>query len=184
VIDFSDLLLLTHQLFKDKPSITNHERNIFNHLLCDKAQDTNKSTFEIIKAFCGDDYENMFIVADEDQLIYEWNDAKFEYLLEFMKIYKARTIQMFENYRCPESILNMANQLIKLNVNRLNNKKDLRANKNNSDNNVSLIQYDTPEIESELITSEIIKTNDFNNTCVIARNRFVLELIEEELNNK
>src|SRR5690625_2221746 len=184
VIDFSDLLLLTYQLFKDKPFIAKQYRKTFKHLLIDEAQDTNKAQFEIIKALCGDNYENIFIVADEDQLIYEWNDARFEYLLEFMKIYKARTVQMFENYRCPESILNMANQLIKLNVNRLNNKKDLRANKNNSDNNVSLTQYDTPEMESESITNEILKVNDFNNTCVIARNRFVLELIEEDLKNK
>ncbi|NLJ19449.1 ATP-dependent helicase [Globicatella sulfidifaciens] len=184
VIDFSDLLLLTYQLFKDKPFIAKQYRKTFKHLLIDEAQDTNKAQFEIIKALCGDNYENIFIVADEDQLIYEWNDARFEYLLEFMKIYKARTVQMFENYRCPESILNMANQLIKLNVNRLNNKKDLRANKNNSDNNVSLTQYDTPEMESESITNEILKVNDFNNTCVIARNRFILELIEEDLKNK
>lgn len=184
VIDFSDLLLLTYQLFKDKPFIAKQYRRTFKHLLIDEAQDTNKAQFEIIKAFCGDDYENIFIVADEDQLIYEWNDARFEYLLEFMKIYEARTIQMFENYRCPKSILQMANQLIKLNVNRLNNKKDLQANKKGNRDNISLQLFDTPEIESEAIIEEIIRINEFQNTCVIARNRFVLELIEEELKKR
>lgn len=183
IIDFPDLLLLAYKLFTEKPFIANQYRKSFKHLLIDEAQDTNKAQFEIIKAFCGKDYENIFIVADEDQLIYEWNDARFEYLLEFMKIYEARTIQMFENYRCPKTILNMANQLIKLNVNRLSDKKDLRANKNNNDDSVSLNRFATPEKESEAIIGEINKIKDFNNTCVIARNRFILELIEEELNN-
>src|SRR5699024_458591 len=130
-IDYGDLLFLTYQLFTEKPFIAKQYRRVFKHLLIDEAQDTNKAQFELIKAFCGKDYANIFIVADEDQLIYEWNDAKFEYLLEFVKLYDARTIQMFENYRCPESVLKMANQLIKLNVNRLTSKKDLQANKNN-----------------------------------------------------
>src|SRR5699024_9112312 len=84
VIDFSDLLLLTHQLFKDKPFIAKQYRKTFKHLLIDEAQDTNKAQFEIIKAFCGDDYENMCIVANEDQLIYEWNNAKCAYWCDIM----------------------------------------------------------------------------------------------------
>lgn len=181
VIDFADLLLLTHRLFTEKSFIAKQYRRVFRHLLIDEAQDTNKAQFELIKAFCGEDYENIFIVADEDQLIYEWNDARFEYLLEFVKLYDARTIQMFENYRCPESVLRMANRLIKLNVNRLTSKKDLQANKKNDEDNIILNQYEYPEEESKAITQDIYNINNFNNTCIIARNRFVLQNIENNL---
>lgn len=180
-IDYSDLLLLTYRLFTEKPFIAKQYRRVYKHLLIDEAQDTNKAQFELIKAFCGKDYSNIFIVADEDQLIYEWNDARFEYLLEFIELYNAKTIQLFENYRCPDSVLKMANQLIKLNVNRLTSKKDLRANKFGEEENVILNKYDYPEQESDAITQEIDKIKEFNNTCIIARNRFVLKRIESNL---
>lgn len=182
-IDYGDLFLLTYRLFSEKPFIAKQYRRVFKHLLIDEAQDTNKAQFELIKAFCGDDYPNIFIVADEDQLIYEWNDARFEYLLEFVKMYDAKTIQLFENYRCPESVLAMANQLIKLNVNRLNSKSDLKANKYSKEEDITLYKFKYPEEESAEITKRIYQINEFNSTCIIARNRFVLNRIESELIN-
>ena len=44
--------------------------------MLDEGQDTTKNQFELLKLLTSDDYKNIFIVADEDQLIYEWNDAK------------------------------------------------------------------------------------------------------------
>ncbi|UFU00843.1 ATP-dependent helicase [Radiobacillus kanasensis] len=183
-IDYGDLLYLTYRLFKEKPFISKQYRRIFKHLLIDEAQDTNKAQFELVRSFCGSDYRNIFIVADEDQLIYEWNDAKFEYLLEFVKIYEAKTIQMFENYRCPEPVLNMANRLIKLNVNRLAIKRDLKANKSTSESVVELNEYKFPEDESEDVTVKIKQLNEYNNTCIIARNRFVLKQMEMDMKEK
>ncbi|MEH7223722.1 ATP-dependent helicase [Bacillus sp. JJ1566] len=182
-IDYGDLLLLTYRLFTEKPFVAKQYRRVFKHLLIDEAQDTNKAQFELVKSFCGDDYKNLFIVADEDQLIYEWNDARFEYLLEFVKIYSAKTIQMFENYRCPESVLAMANQLIKLNMNRLDSKKDLRANKYGERESIVLNKYRYPEEESKDITKKIREINEYNSTCIIARNRFALKRIENDLKN-
>ncbi len=181
VIDYGDLLFLTYRLFKEKPFIAKQYRRVFKHLLIDEAQDTNRAQLEVIKAFCGDSYENIFIVADEDQLIYEWNDAKFEYLLEFIQTYNTRIIQMFENYRCPQSVLKMANELIKLNVNRLDSKKDLIANKPANEDEIFLNGYETVEDESIGVMKEIIEINDFNNTCVIARNRSILKIVEKHL---
>src|SRR5699024_9834076 len=183
-IDYGDLLFLTYQLFKKKPFIAKQYRRVYKHLLIDEAQDTNKAQFEIVKLFCGDKYENLFIVADEDQLIYEWNDAKFEYLLEYANIYNSKIIQMFENYRCPQPVLNMANQLIRLNVNRLDTKQDLKANKNGKEEAVFLNKYSYPEIESSKVSNQIFEIDDFDNTCIIARNRFVLSQVEKSLKEK
>ncbi|MYL29881.1 AAA family ATPase [Halobacillus halophilus] len=180
-IDYGDLLFLAFKLFKEKPFIAKQYRKVFKHLLIDEAQDTNKAQFQLIKAFCGDNYQNIFIVADEDQLIYEWNDARFEHLLEFVKLYNAKTIQMFENYRCPKPVLQMANQLIKLNVNRLDTKEELRANIDGDGQEVTFNKYEYPEDESVNVTQEISKINEFTSTCIIARNRFVLKRLEKNL---
>lgn len=92
---------------------------------------------------------------------------------------KAKILQMFENYRCPTAILQMANQLIKLNMNRLNSKKDLNANNHYSEEAVFLKNYNLPEEESINVVKEIKSINDFNNTCIIARNHRVLSLFED-----
>ncbi|MEI2400099.1 ATP-dependent helicase, partial [Paenibacillus phytohabitans] len=179
-VDFADLLFLTHQLFTQKPFISKQYRNNFKYLLIDEAQDTNKAQFELIQAFCGEDYKNLFIVADEDQLIYEWNDARFEYLLQFVKNQQAGILQMFENYRCPKDILTVANRLISININRFSQKQGLHANKHD-DNSITLKNFQTPEIEAYEVVKEILKIQNYNETCIIARNKYTLSSFEKEL---
>jgi DNA helicase-2/ATP-dependent DNA helicase PcrA len=41
------------------------------HWLIDEFQDTNRAQYRLIKAFAGNDFRNIFAVADDDQIIYE-----------------------------------------------------------------------------------------------------------------
>ncbi|UOF91460.1 ATP-dependent helicase [Fodinisporobacter ferrooxydans] len=122
-----------------------------------------------------------FTVADEDQLIYEWNDARFEYLLQFVQKQNAKILQMFENYRCPQEVLNAANRLIRLNLHRLADKRDLNANKLSSGQAIFLDAFETPEEEVNKIVAKIQELDAFEETCIIARNRFVLQPFAEYL---
>ena len=68
-------------------------------------------------------YQNLFIVGDPDQCIYEWRGAKPEYYVNF----KAdKLIILDENYRSTPNILNVANSIIVHNKMRI--EKNLTTN--------------------------------------------------------
>ena len=104
-----------NKLLKEKMFILKQVQTIYKHVLIDEGQDTNKSQFELISTICGEAFNNLFVLANEDQLIFEWNDTRFEYLISLINKYNVTTIQLYESYRCPLKILEIANRLIKSN---------------------------------------------------------------------
>ncbi|MBT3209380.1 MAG: ATP-dependent helicase [Bacteroidetes bacterium] len=181
-LDFSDLLLKTIQLFREKPFLKKDYQKIYKHILVDEGQDTNKVQFELLKLLCNDTCDELFIVADEDQVIYEWNDARFEHLLKLQKMYDAEIIQLNETYRCPTQIIDAANNLIKNNKSRLSGKHLLKTIKQNGKKAIEVNQFQTNENEIDFIQNKILDINDYNSCAIISRNRKILESIEEIFN--
>lgn len=61
-------------------------------------------------------HQNLFVVGDPDQTIYEWRGAKPEYLVDFDKMFPScQTIIMNQNYRSTPNILKVGNHIIKNN---------------------------------------------------------------------
>jgi len=194
VLDFSDLLFYTHRLLRDNSFIANHLRTIYKHVLIDEGQDTNKAQFELIKLLCGKSYTHLFIVADEDQLIFEWNDAKFEYLVELKNYYQMEVIQLYESFRCPSQVLEVANSLITHNSLRISGKKPIVAQKNNKREEVIELnsfknQIDEAAFVINKINELLDKINweaesENNKVCIIARNRYVITEVINQLEEK
>jgi len=184
VLDFPDLILYANKLMKEKPFIAKQIQKINRHILIDEGQDTNKSQFELITNICSKDFRNLFIVADEDQLIFEWNDARFEYLMSLVKKYKAETIQLYESYRCPPKILKVANLLIKHNMIRIATKEDLLPEKGITEGSIVVNEFDTQDEEACYICNNIKKLKRYTDTCIISRNRYLFENIKERLDEQ
>ena len=66
-------------------------------------------------------------MADDDQIIYEWNGANFKQIQSFLADYSAQVIQLPTNYRCPAAIVDAANRLVVYNAQRTTSKKPLIA---------------------------------------------------------
>lgn len=81
LIDYSDMLLKTYQLFKQYPNILDEVRKGIKFLMVDEFQDTDKLQFEIIKQLVPkngnqtNNIPNLFIVGDEKQSIYSFRNA-------------------------------------------------------------------------------------------------------------
>jgi DNA helicase-2/ATP-dependent DNA helicase PcrA len=54
-LDFDDLLLLPHILFKNKKDVLQKWKEKFKYILVDEAQDTNKIQFELVYMLSGAD---------------------------------------------------------------------------------------------------------------------------------
>ena len=74
-LDFPLLISLAGQLLSGKPAIARHYKMVYPHVCVDEFQDTNVGQFEFLKALVGPDPTGLFVVADDDQIVYQWNGA-------------------------------------------------------------------------------------------------------------
>ncbi|WP_374696333.1 ATP-dependent helicase [Spiroplasma endosymbiont of Polydrusus formosus] len=111
-VDFNDLILLTHKLFKNNLEVLQKWQKRFDYFLVDEFQDTNELQFDIIKWLVGDNH-NITVVGDPDQTIYSWRGAKIDLILNFDKYFSStQTIVLDQNYRSTQNILSLSNKLI------------------------------------------------------------------------
>lgn len=117
-LDFDDLLLLYRKLLHHEEMLTYfHSR--FQYYLIDEYQDTNTLQYDIIKILSSNT-RNLCVVGDDWQGIYSWRGADIKNILSFQKDYpEALVINLEENYRSTESIIEAANSVIQNNVNQM-----------------------------------------------------------------
>jgi len=117
-MDFDDLLLNTILLFKEAPDILETYQKRFRFIHVDEYQDTNRAQYLLIRMLAAK-YQNLFVVGDGDQSIYKWRGADIRNIREFEVDYPgAKLIKLEQNYRSTQTILEIANSVIKHNPNR------------------------------------------------------------------
>jgi DNA helicase II / ATP-dependent DNA helicase PcrA len=119
VVDFAELLLRAYELWRDNPSLLQHYRSRFQHVLVDEFQDTNAIQYKWLMLLANPD-GMPFVVGDDDQSIYRWRGARVENLNQFRRDFpKAVLYKLEQNYRSTGTILKAANALIANNAGRL-----------------------------------------------------------------
>src|SRR5580692_964757 len=118
-VDFAELLLRAFELWRDNPSLLQHYRNRFRHVLVDEFQDTNAIQYQWLMLLTGPQ-GLPFVVGDDDQSIYRWRGARVENLQQFRRDFPQAVLYKLEqNYRSTGTILKAANALIANNAGRL-----------------------------------------------------------------
>jgi DNA helicase II / ATP-dependent DNA helicase PcrA len=114
-MDFDDLLFKMYELLKHFPDVLHKYQHKFKYILIDEYQDTNPAQYEIIKLL-GAAHENVCVVGDDAQSIYSFRGATIQNILQFQKDYDdVKVIKLEQNYRSTQTILNIANEVIKNN---------------------------------------------------------------------
>lgn len=114
-MDFDDLLLKMYELLRDFPEMLSKYQRKFRYILIDEYQDTNPVQYQITKLLAAM-HENICVVGDDAQSIYSFRGATIENILQFQKDYDdVKVIKLEQNYRSTQSILNVANEVIKNN---------------------------------------------------------------------
>jgi ATP-dependent DNA helicase UvrD/PcrA len=114
-MDFDDLLYQMYRLLKLYPEALVKYQTKFRYILIDEYQDTNPAQYEIIKLLAAQ-HENICVVGDDAQSIYSFRGATIQNILQFQKDYEdVAIIKLEQNYRSTQSILNVANEVIKNN---------------------------------------------------------------------
>jgi len=118
-IDFGDILTFTKKLLTEHEDVRAYYKNLFDYILIDEFQDTNRVQYDIIKLLVRDS-GNICVVGDEDQSIYRWRGACIENILNFKDDYQnARVVKLEQNYRSTKTILEASTRVIAKNTERL-----------------------------------------------------------------
>jgi DNA helicase II / ATP-dependent DNA helicase PcrA len=93
------------------------ERSLYDHVLVDEYQDLNKAEQAVVDLLTGD--AALCIVGDDDQSLYSFKHAHPAGIRAFIDSHQGATDhQLLECYRCPTSVVSIANALIEHNEDR------------------------------------------------------------------
>ena len=183
-LDFPSLIAETVAIFRDKPAVCRQVQRVYKYICVDEFQDTNLSQYHLLKYLINLESKNLFVVADDDQIIYQWNGASPERLSKLRSDFDMSQIQLPANYRCPPSVIEIANKLISHNTMRSADKQSLQALKPVVDGeSVRIFQFSSFDEEVAWIASDIIARDETERSrCVVlARTRKALELAVQQL---
>ena len=183
-LDFPSLIAESLDLLRKYPSLIKHIRKVFAHILVDEFQDTNHSQYQILSLIAQPDPSTLFVVADDDQIIYQWNGANPKRIQALRDDFGVSELQLPENYRCPPQVIELANALIERNQNRSAGKKPLKAVKHDDrDDVVRIYHFCSVDDEAEWIAQDISQRNKEERAkcAVLARTKKLLDLAGRKL---
>ena len=169
-LDFGSLLHFACRLLREKPGVARLVRLGWTHVCVDEFQDTNKAQYDLLRLIAPQRMHNLFVVADDDQVIYQWNGASPERLAHLRRDYSMRVVQLPECYRCPPSIVAVANRLIAYNVERMSSKLSLTASasvEHRFDGGIRCGAFESPEAEAAFIPKDIRSRGLAAAECVV-----------------
>lgn len=114
LIDFADMINLVIDKFEQDSSFLSEVSNRFKYFMVDEYQDTNDLQNTILfNLLDSNDYKNVFVVGDDDQIIYGFQGANSENADNFLKKYTdTKVICLVENNRSTQSILDLSYRIV------------------------------------------------------------------------
>ena len=117
-LDFDDLMIKTVKLLRVSKETRDKYNEKFKYILVDEYQDTNPLQFALI-SYLTEKQQNICVVGDDAQSIYGFRQADIRNILEFEQHFpNAKSILLEQNYRSTQTILDVADAIIKNNQNR------------------------------------------------------------------
>ncbi len=176
-LDYGGLLHFAKKLLSENAGVARLTRLAWDYICVDEFQDTNRAQYDLLRLLVPTNHPNLFVVADDDQIIYQWNGASPERLRALRDNYRMKVVQLPENYRCPPYIVKLANNLISHNQARSPDKQPLVAHKETDPlDQLIALNYTSDDEEIAAIAS-IIKEKGWNadECAVLARSTKLLQ---------
>lgn len=185
-LDYGSILYFCEELLRERPRVSKQLRTVYRYMCVDEFQDTNVAQYRLLRALAPEQNANLFIVGDDDQVIYQWNGASPTRVRELEQHYALTTIQLPENYRCPPEVVALANALIVHNQERSEQKKPLLSMKpGGHEAPIELLSFEDDQKEAEGVAARVrsrlmsgVRPADI---VVLARATKLLERVQKEL---
>lgn len=181
-LDFDDLLIKTLLAF-EVPEVINRWRERIKQIFVDEWQDTNKIQYKLIRLLDGD-RGVITAVGDASQSIYSWRGADYRNINYLTKDYKdIKVVNLEQNYRSTQNILEAANSVISKNTNHPVLK--LWTEKGSGEK-ISLVSTKSGFEEAEYVASEIKRSvrhgdKEYIDFAILYRTNSQSRVLEEAL---
>ncbi len=153
LLDFEDLLFQTVQLLEEQPALLHAYQARYRWLSVDEYQDINYAQYTFLQLLTPPG-TNFCAIGDPDQAIYGFRGAQRAYFQRFQQDFpRARILQLDQNYRSTQTILDAAVQVIGAG----NERKDARQIWSDFVNQTKLALYQAPtdKAEAEYVVHQI-----------------------------
>lgn len=174
-IDFNDMINMVLNVFEANYDFLKRVSSKYKYFLVDEYQDTNYSQNSIVFNLAkGAESNNIFVVGDDDQIIYEFQGAKTDTLEKFLLQYPdTKVICLNENNRSTQNILDFSYSVIS------QDKTRLEYNQNFKKYNISkVLTAKNPEI---IVKNKPIQIHGFAD--LKQENNFIVNSVAEIINS-
>lgn len=191
-MDFDDLLVNALHVLQQAPSVLKEYQQRFQFIMVDEYQDTNHIQYEIIKMMA-QAHQNLCVVGDDDQCIYQWRGADISNILGFERDFpRAKVIKLEQNYRSYGNILAAAHSVIKNNHSRKD--KKLWTTREPGEK-ITYYRADSDKEEARYIAQEIynleskrsggsLSNDGYNDFAILYRTNAQSRLFEDALKRR
>lgn len=176
-LDFDDLLNKTVDLFQTHTDTLTKYQNIFQYLMVDEYQDTNRVQYTLTNLLAKA-HRNLCVVGDMSQSIYKFRGADIRNIISFERDYpESKVFKLEENYRSTQMILNAANHIIRKNTG--HQVLNLYTNKLGG-NKIVLYEAQSEVDESHYIAQKILSENYlYKDVAILYRTNAQSRALEE-----
>ena len=179
-LDFDDLLNKTLFLFHNFKNVLLRYAERFRYILVDEFQDTNLVQYKLVKLLSSV-HKNLFVVGDEDQCIYSWRGANFHNIFNLKNDFDdVKVFKLERNYRSTKNILNLANNVIANNRERLD--KNLWTEKDSGEGPVVYTAFDERDealFVAKTISDLVMEGCSYDDFAVLMRVNALSRSLEE-----
>lgn len=157
-LDFDSLMRETVKLLETNDEV--RIRNRRKYIAVDECQDTDVVQFQMLRLIYGG---NIFVVGDENQLIYEWRSAQAGNLSNFAKSFPgAKTLYLGQNYRSTKRLVEFFKRILPVD----NGLASHMISEREEGTDPTFMRF-VDEIEE---ANQVLRSiTDFENTAIIAR---------------
>lgn len=146
-IGFDDLISFVVRLFDENSQILEGYRNQFKYVSIDEYQDIDENQYKLIRLLVPQD-GNIFVIGDPNQSIYGFRGGNSKFFNNFSQDYtEAKIINLKNNYRSTNSIVEASNQMI--------NSFNIKAVYNKPHQKIKIHTAPTDKAEAEFVASTI-----------------------------
>lgn len=118
-LNFDDMIYLCLRILLTDARLRAELQTRFCHLLVDEFQDLNQSQLLLMQILALPQ-DNLFVVGDDDQMIYGWRGADVRQILDYPRVYpETRDYLLHTNYRCAKNLVSHSRWLIDHNTTRI-----------------------------------------------------------------
>jgi superfamily I DNA/RNA helicase len=169
-LDFDSLMKETVKLLEANDGVKT--RNQRKYIAVDECQDTDTTQFQLLKLLYSG---NIFVVGDENQLIYEWRSAQSGNLSNFSRTFpEAKTLYLGQNYRSTTKLVNFFKRILPVDNGLASHMVSMRP----TGDEVRFVNYMTEDEEANEILNDITDRDIVDDSAILARTNRQLQLIQ------